>query len=307
MPSYLHTALISRPIGTSGATCYFKMDAYQPTGSFKIRGMDHLVRTHVNAGKSHFIASSGGNAGLSLAYSARLHHARATVVVPEATPQHMRDMILNEGAELIVEGKEWIFADAKARQLVEEENAVYVSPYDDPLLWEGHASLIDEVVLDMKAQGKSFPAQIVVAVGGGGLLNGLMIGLERNGILGTTIWAAETEGAASYALSLEKGHLATLSKIETVASSLAARQVSDVAFAWSQKTDVRSLVVSDAQAVSACRRFVESHRVVVEPACGAALAGLGAEKDLIPNDKDTLMVVCGGAGWQLSHLQNCPL
>ena len=66
---------IKTPIYTShklkheqNKSVFFKMECYQPTGSFKIRGMEELCRFHFNEGKRNFVASSGGNAGYSLAY-----------------------------------------------------------------------------------------------------------------------------------------------------------------------------------------------------------------------------------------------
>ncbi|MFO0002608.1 MAG: pyridoxal-phosphate dependent enzyme [bacterium] len=74
-------------------------------------------------------------------------------------------------------------------------------PFDDPLLWEGHATLIDEVV----AAGIEFDA-VLVGVGGGGLLAGMPAGLVRHG-LSTPLVAVETTGAASYAAALAAGHV----------------------------------------------------------------------------------------------------
>jgi L-serine/L-threonine ammonia-lyase len=35
----------------------FKMECYQPSGSFKIRGISHLMLRHVAAGADHFVCS----------------------------------------------------------------------------------------------------------------------------------------------------------------------------------------------------------------------------------------------------------
>ncbi|XOT96107.1 pyridoxal-phosphate dependent enzyme, partial [Alcaligenes pakistanensis] len=52
-----------------GKQIWLKMDALQPSGSFKIRGIGHLCQHHAHQGKKRFIISSGGNAGIAVAYA----------------------------------------------------------------------------------------------------------------------------------------------------------------------------------------------------------------------------------------------
>ena len=193
-------------------------------------------------------------------------------------------------------GEVWNEADELARALVTESGAVYVSPFDDPLLWEGHATLVDEVVAECAVTGRSFPGEMIVATGGGGMLCGVMQGLERHGLLEQVqVVAAETEGAASYALALREGKVVALDGIDTLATSLGAKAVAQAAFDWSLKGRVESFVVSDAEAIAACRAFDDDFGVKVEPACGAALAYVyGRERQ----GGDVLVEVCGGLLWR---------
>ena len=58
------------------------------------------------------------------------------------------------------------------------------------------------------------------------------------------------------------------------------------------------------QAVQACVQFLNDHRVLVEPACGAGLHALYAASDALPSGNGTLVVqVCGGAGVTLTGIQ----
>src|SRR5256885_6093005 len=98
-----------------------------------------------------------------------------TVVVPQTTTEHARALIRAQGAELIVHGAVWDEANALAQSLLGAEDA-FVHPFDDPLLWTGHSTLVDELAAaDFK------PDAVVLAVGGGGLLAGVVQGLERHG------------------------------------------------------------------------------------------------------------------------------
>ena len=68
------------------------------------------------------------------------------------------------------------------------------------------------------------------------------------------------------------------------------------ALEWTRRHPIVSWVVSDRAAVDACLRFADDHRVLVEPACGAALAaGYGRARPL-EGREPVVIVVCGGAG-----------
>ena len=144
---------------------------------------------------------------------------------------------------------------------------------DDPLIWEGNASLVDELV----AEGIK-PGAIVLSVGGGGLLCGVQRGLERHGWQDVRIIAVETEGAASFAAAQKAGKPVRLEAITSIATSLGALAVTHGTLTTKDSVVTESMVVSDKEAVRAMRKFADEERVFVEPACGAALAGV-YEKD----------------------------
>jgi L-serine/L-threonine ammonia-lyase len=172
-----------------------------------------------------------------------------------------------------------------------------VHPFDDPLLWAGHATLIDEVV----QAGIAFDA-VVASVGGGGLLAGIVEGLRRNGLQQVPVIAVETDGAASFAAAVAAGAPVTLPAVTSVATSLGARRVMDHALALSRQHEIINVVVSDALAVQACSRFADAVRVLVEPACGASIAALPARPDLFARFEAPLIEVCGGMGITLARL-----
>jgi L-serine/L-threonine ammonia-lyase len=330
IPSEPLTKLVGRPV-------FLKLDALQASGSFKDRGMAHLCYTlqqkniSQNSGGSstttNFISSSGGNAGLAVTtVAARLDNVQVSVIVPETTKPLVVAKLQSLGADVTVTGKNWNAADAVARQRVADSNgtAEYVSPYDNPLLWTGHSTLVDEtmeqLLLLQQHQETDYGSStttigtLVVSVGGGGLLCGVLEGLERHGSTATVI-AAETEGASSFGQSWKDGqgdptHLVTLPAITSVATSLGALCVTPVAIERSlaYQGSVASSICTDAEAVEACLRFAQDHRILVEPACGAALAVAYSErlrqKYLMTKENDNnsnnrgpiVLEVCGGSG-----------
>lgn len=291
MTLHIETPLIeSRAMSaTTGRSVWLKLDALQPPGSFKIRGIGYACETYLARGARRFVSSSGGNAGLAVAYAGRRLGVPVTVVVPETTTERAQALLRLEKAEVIVHGASWQEANAFAQSLVGESDA-FLHPFDDPLLWQGHATLIDEVFrFGLK------PDAVVLSVGGGGLMSGVVEGLHRNGWSDIPVVAVETTGAASFQAALKAGHTVELEQITSIATSLGAKRVCENAFQWTKKHPIHSVVVSDQSALTACERFLDDHRILVEPACGASLAVAYEHAPELKDFSNILVVVCGGA------------
>jgi L-serine/L-threonine ammonia-lyase len=268
---------------------HYKMECYQPSGSFKIRGMEELCRFHVSQGKTNFVASSGGNAGYSLAFVGNQLNLNITVVVPKSTSHFMINKMRCLNATVIVHGDVWDEANQHAIQLAEDQEAVYVSPFDDPLLWKGHSSMIDECAKEMKQ-----PDKIIVSVGGGGLLIGILEGLKRNGWQDTEIITTETIGAASFNASFQAQKIVELEKIDSIATSLGAKKIAEQTLILSREFNISPRIVSDSEAIAATKLFLKEYNVLVEPACGAALSIPYFYSDLIKGNELVLVIACGG-------------
>ena len=272
----------------AGQAVWLKMEALQPTGSFKLRGIGHACAEYRKRGARRFISSSGGNAGIAAAYSGRKLGVPVLVVVPESSSARARALIAREGAEVLVHGATFHEAHAHALSLAGVGDA-FIHPYDDPLLWEGHASMIDEIA----AAGVK-PDVVVLSVGGGGLMAGVIAGLRRQGWDDVPVIAVETAGADAFAQSVLAGRQVELPGITSIATSLGARSIAPHTLTLAREHPVRSYVVSDNDAVQGSMRFMDDHRVVVEPACGAALAIAYQAPTVLKEFDNVVVIVCGG-------------
>jgi len=72
-PLHIETPLIeSRPLSAcSERRVWLKMEAFQPSGSFKLRGIGSACQEYARRGAARFLSSSGGNAGIAVAYAGR--------------------------------------------------------------------------------------------------------------------------------------------------------------------------------------------------------------------------------------------
>ncbi|KAM8962095.1 serine dehydratase-like [Pelodytes ibericus] len=298
--------VLSKVIGTE---VLLKLENIQPMGSFKIRGIGHYCQVLSKKGYTHFVCSSGGNAGLAAAYACNKLGLPATIVVPECTGQDIVKKLQNLGAEVVIKGRIWDEADALAHQLAEVPGSVYVSPFNHPVIWEGHSTLVHEL---KDSLGSQKPGAFVVAVGGGGLLAGLVEGMTQVGWSDVPIIAMETKGAHCLNAALQAGQAVTIPDITSIAKCLGARTVCERALECAQKLNVISITVDDREAIQAVEKFLDDELMLVEPSCGAALAAvysghiqrLQQEGSLKMPPAPLVIIVCGGSAISLSELQD---
>mmetsp|Transcript_16711 Transcript_16711/g.18407 ORF Transcript_16711/g.18407 Transcript_16711/m.18407 type:complete len:391 (+) Transcript_16711:33-1205(+) len=316
------SSLVEKPI-------YLKLDALQASGSFKDRGMSHLCTTLQKEGTTELISSSGGNAGLSVSMIGLKLGLKVSVIVPETTKPLIIAKLKSLGANVTVHGKNWNEADTLARERVDAnpDQASYVSPYDNQRLWTGHSTIVDEIsdqLLSLSGDDDDDDGSrkyaslgaIVVSVGGGGLLCGVLEGLARRK-LRTKVITSETNGASCFMQAYEAGgDPIILPGIDSIATSLGATSCTPVALdrARSHEGGFAASACTDEEAVDACVRFARDHRLLVEPACGAALAVAYSKRlrDLYLKNVDGPIVleVCGGSGvdvdllhsWKMEYL-----
>jgi len=269
-----------------------------------------VYQTLLNAppgSKFHFFSSSGGNAGCATAYAARLYGQKCTVCVPLATPPAMVERIRRAGATVVVHGKYIAESDKYVREVLipnSTEPSVYCHPYDNELVWEGNATLATEIVNQMK---DIKPAAVVCSVGGGGMYNGLVQGFAKADWNDVPIVAVETEGCATLNQSLKAGGTQVFfDRPTTIAKSLSTSSVTRETIDYAMKRPTHSVTVTDAQAAGACIEFANDHKLLIEAACGTALAPLysGMMNDVLPDltpESVIVVVVCGGTSvsWEI--------
>lgn len=308
-PLHIETPTIkSTPISKlAGFDVYLKLENLQIPGSFKIRGIGNLISKAVERGCKEIVCASGGNAGLAAAYAARQLNVPAIIVLPQTTPGFVADKLRDEGATVKIHGKVWDESNVHALEIAKDPEIQYIHPFDHPDVWAGHSSMMKEAAEQMPCQ----PDAVVVSVGGGGLLNGVLEGMWAVGWQEVPCIALETQGANCLNAALKQGCQVTLPDITSVAKCLGALTICQTTLDYIKKhKNFYSVVVEDRQAVDACLKFADDHRILVEPACGASLAAVyGDAIHDLKNEgkfgpiKSALVIVCGGSSVTLAQLE----
>lgn len=177
-------------------------ETFQETGSFKFRAAWNVVSS-VDA--ELFLTASSGNFGQALARACQLRGKRAIVVMPSTGSRVKQAAVRDYGAQIdLFDPAETSRAERLQTIARRHPEGYLASPYDDPLVIDGNASLgheIAELVPDCDA--------VVVPIGGGGLASGILTGLRAVGHE-AEVWGSEPERANDAARSLRSGRLESL-------------------------------------------------------------------------------------------------
>ncbi|KAL6709677.1 catabolic L-serine/threonine dehydratase [Coniothyrium glycines] len=290
----------------AGCRIFLKLENLQPSGSFKSRGIGNYILRRLeelpHGSRPHIFASSGGNAGLAAVHSARALGLNCTVVVPTATASLMVSKLRAAGAfEVIQHGAAWKDADTYLREQVmplAQTETIYCPPFDHPDIWHGNSTVMHEIAAQLPG---AEPDVLICSVGGGGLFNGISQALDALEMRNVSVLAMETQGADSLHAALAAGHLVTLPRITSQATSLGCVRVTEQTLAYAQRGNVRSVVLPDAEAAMGCWRLADDERIMVELACGinVALCYDGRlEKALgrpVRREDRVVIVLCGGS------------
>lgn len=272
------------------AELFLALEFLQHTGTFKARGAQNFLLAHREGGTLPDVGvtiASGGNAGLACAWAAREQGVPATVFLPANAPQVKVQRLRHYGARVELVGSEYADALAACREYAATTGALTSHAYDDPHIAAGAGTLMVELHARIPRLDT-----VVVAVGGGGLFAGVATVAQHHGV--RTV-AVEPENCRALNAALEAGRPVDVPLDSVAADSLGARRVSAMALAVARRDGVRSVLVSDPAIVRARQLLWDDHRLAVEHAAGAALAGVLEPGGYRPGAGERVCAVLCGA------------
>jgi threonine dehydratase len=266
---------------------YVKLELFQKTGSFKVRGaFNKALSLRPEERGVGIVAVSGGNHAQAVAYVARALGLKSLILMPETTPRNYVDATRGYGAEVK------FAADASAAfaevARYESDGWAYVHPFDDPMVMAGQGTVGLEILDDVPQV-----TDVVISVGGGGFAGGVATAIKSLKPA-VRIWGVETEGADCMSKSLAAGEIVTLDAITSVARTLGAPAPSERTFAMAQKLLESVTVVPDSEAVSSMRFMMERLKVMTEPAASCTLAAAERLRGHFTAEQHVVLVLCGG-------------
>jgi len=273
----------------SGLNVYLKLDNFQVTGSFKVRGvLNRMLNMTESEKKRGVITASSGNHGKGLAFAAKIEGVPATVVVPDGTPPNKIAGIKHFDAEVILHGAVYDEAETKAKELAAQRGLAYVHSYLEPLAWAGYGSISFEVLEDLPDLDA-----MVVPIGGGGLITGVAFTLKTLRA-SAKVFGVGPAGAPAMSESLKAGKSIKLEKIDSSADGLISRQISEITVSTVREYVDAVVLVSDDEMIETVCLLLEHYKILVEMAGAASAAAILKRRINLPQNSKVVCLVSGG-------------
>ena len=273
----------------TGADVHLKLETFQRTGAFKIRGATNRIATLPEETRDRgIVTASAGNHAQGVALAASRLGVDALVVMPEGAPVSKVKATKNYGAEVVLHGVDYDGAAARAREIEREQGLYYLHAFDDPMVMAGQGTLGLEVVED-----RPEVDTVVVPVGGGGLISGVATAVKDHDP-SVRVVGVQAEGAASLPQSLERGERVTLDAVDTIADGIATRSVGERTFEVIRERVDEAVTVADDDTALALTTLLEREKTLVEGAGAVALAAVLAEAFDYDDGETVVPLLCGG-------------
>lgn len=271
-----------------GVAVYLKLESWQATGSFKLRGASNAVAQLSAEQKARgVVAASTGNHGRALAYAASRQGVKAIICLSHRVPANKVQAIRDLGAEVCIVGQSQDDAQREAERIAREQGATLLPPFDHPAIIAGQGTLGLEIL-----EQQPDVAQVLVPLSGGGLFAGVALALKSASVNIVTHGISMQRGAAMHA-SLAAGHPVEVDELPTLADSLGGGIGLDNGYTFSMTRHLCDHVhlLTEASIANAMRHAYREERLVLE---GAAAVGIAALLDGLIEPRGPIVVVVSG-------------
>ncbi|MDX1908114.1 MAG: threonine ammonia-lyase IlvA [Bacteroidia bacterium] len=290
----MRTPLAENPAwsGRYDCTVWFKREDLQTVRSYKLRGAYNRMAGLSQAERTRgIVCASAGNHAQGVAFSCHNLGIAGKIYMPVTTPQQKIQRVRMFGAEMVevvLAGDTYDDAYAAALLDCQENDKVFIHPFDDLAVIAGQGTVGMEILADSRE-----PIDFIfVPIGGGGLAAGLG-SYFRQISPHTRIIGVEPLGAPAMQQSLAAGQVVTLPEIDKFVDGAAVRRVGDTTFDICRGLLDDIVLVPEGKVCTTILQLYNEDAIVVEPAGALALAALDSYRDQI-RGKQVVCVVSGG-------------
>lgn len=267
---------------------FLKLENQQITNSFKIRGalnkMLHLSQEDKMKG---VVTASAGNHAQAVGIGAEKLDLRAIILVPKSTSEKKIEKIKTCDVELIIHGNDYKEAEEEAIYLAKINDMTYISPYNDKLVIAGQGTIGLEILDDLPKVDV-----ILVPVGGGGLISGISVVVNKNPDI--KLIGVQSEASPVMFESLKAGKIVDIEKKDSIADGISGGvEKGSVTFELCQKYVDEIILVKENTIKEAIKLFWENEKEISEGAGAVGLAAILENKERFKNKK-TAVIISGG-------------
>ena len=257
----------------TGCEVYLKLENWQKTGSFKIRGaVNKMLSLSSEEKQNGIITASAGNHGLGVAHAAKMLGIQGKIVVPENASLAKIKALQNYELELLKQGRDYDEAEEIAWQIQKKEALTFIHAFSDPEVITGQGTIGLEILEDLP------DAQtILVPIGGGGLIAGVAIAAKSIN-LNVKVIGVQSEASPAMFNSVQAARCVETPIEETIADGLAGRFVTELTLELAQKHVDEVVLVSENVIKEAIKLMIENEHMLIEGAAAVGVAALLEER-----------------------------
>ena len=267
---------------------WLKLDLMQRTSSFKFRGAINkiLSLTEEELDKG-VVSASTGNYALAVAEAMRIRNRRATIYVANDIEPSRLDLLHAHGLDLVVFGDAAWDAEKEARRVAEDEDKIYVSPYNDPIVVGGQGTCGYEISEQLPDVDAAF-----FACGAGGLLTG-SAGWLKSHNPDIEVYGVSPENSPVMYECVRAKKMFEMETHPTLADTCAGNvDLDSVTLDLCLRHVDEMLLLTEKEIEASIRLLFEQHRLVVEGSGALSVGGLLKRKDQFKGKK-VVATVCG--------------
>lgn len=267
---------------------WLKLDSMQKTSSFKFRGAINKILTLTEEELDKGVVSaSTGNYALAVAEAMRLRGRRATIYVARDMEDSRLELLRSHGLDLVIAGDLAWDAEKEARRVGEEEDKIYVSPYNDPIVVGGQGTCGYEISQQLPDVDAAF-----FACGAGGLLTGSSGWLKSHNPDIQAYGVSPANSPVMYE-SMRNNKMIEMDTQPTLADTCAGCvDMDSITLDLIQRHVDDIVLLTEAEIEASIRLLFEQHRLVVEGSGALGVGGMLKRKELF-RGKKVVAVVCG--------------
>ena len=270
----------------SGHDVYLKLECWQPTRSFKLRGAANAVLgLSAEARARGLVTASAGNHGQGVALAARAAGVNATIFVPSNAPEMKKNRIRSFGATLRDREPTYDDAEVAAKEYAAETGATFVHAFADAAVVAGQGTIAFEILEDLPGV-----RDLIVPTSGGGLIAGIGVALQSSGKDIRLIGVQSTETTAMFD-AFQAGRAVDCAITPTLADGLAGC-TDDVSYQRARRVVDELLLVNEDALPAAIRGLYRYDGVVAEGAAAVAVAAI--VEQVVEVRGPTVLVITGG-------------
>jgi len=267
---------------------WLKMESEQYTGSFKARGSLNKLKCLKEQQVDQLpVTASTGNHGLGFARALNLLDMEGKIFLPENAVSSKVEAIRAYGAEIVFHGNDPYTTELHARKTAEENNWIYVSPYNDPQVIAGQGTIGVEILEKIPE-----PEYILATVGGGGLISGIGTYI-RSKSPNTKIIGCQPENSPEMSVSVRAGEYREVESKPTLSDGSAGGfERESITFELCKQLVNDFILVSEEEIKDGIRSMIARHHKLVEGSAAVAVASLLKQPERFANSI-TVIVICG--------------